>query len=140
MSGDSSTATPTQDPTRQVNGQKVMPRLSVTRVKTTQSGAKMQTYGWIQNDSPFAIEVTGGSVAGQRLAVRQQLEAGRGKEVKLYDGATMTNNRYDDALIDFRIVQNGDYFQQKFHIEYEYQHDGSYLIEELHAEAYTRDT
>lgn len=80
------------------------------------------------------------TIMGQGLSMNYRLAAGQGREVKLYDGPVAQHDKQHQAHLDFKIVQNGDYFQQEFFVEFDPQADGMYLIEELHPEHHVRDT
>lgn len=122
------------DNTRTASGQKVEPEVRVTKLKTTRNGDKMVSYGWVQNNSPFAVEVTKLYIMGRGLAAGTQLGAGQGHDMKLYDGPVASSDRESHAYLDCKIVQNGDYFRQEFFVEYDRQSDGKFLAEELHVE------
>ena len=128
------------DATRTSTGQKVFPELRVTRVKTSRNGDKMTSYAWIQNDSPYVLTLKKFYVLGQGVPMNYQLGSRQGREVKVYDGRVATSDREAHAYMDVMIQQNGDYFQQEFHTEFDRQSDGSYLIEEFHPEEHMRDT
>ncbi len=123
-----------QDITRSSNGQKIEPEVRVTRVKTTRNGDKMVSYAWVQNNSPFAVEVTKFYVMGQGVNTNCLLSPNQGREVKIYDGGVAHNDKEVHAYLDCKIAQNGDYFRQEFFVEFDRQSDGNYLIEELHIE------
>lgn len=127
------------DPTRTSAGHKVHPEVRVTRIKSSRSGDRMQSYGWIQNNATFDIEVTKVHVMGRGMAMGLRLGPGQGREMKLYDGHVGTHD-HDHAYVDFKISSNGDYFQQAFDVELDRQSDGAYLLEEFHPEGHVRDT
>lgn len=134
------TAARTDDPTRHDNGHKVHPEVRVTRVKTSRNGDKMTTYAWVQNESPYAVVLKKFYVMGQGETMNYQLQSGRGREVCVYNGVIAHHDGEHDAHLDLHIEQNGDYFQQEFHVEFDRQSDGTYLIEEFHPEEHVRDT
>lgn len=123
-----------RDATRTETGHKIEPSIRVSRVKTSRNGNKMVSYAWVQNNSAFAVEVTRFYVGGQSAGMNYLLSASQGKEVKIYDGAVKDNDKDHDAYLDCKITQNGDYFRQHFHVEYNRESDGGYVIEELHSE------
>lgn len=77
---------------------------------------------------------------GQSMSTQYQLNPGQGREVQIYSGHVATSEHDADAYVDIMIAQNGDYFQQQFHVEFDRQGDGRYLIEEFHPEEHARDT
>ncbi|KKW03687.1 MAG: hypothetical protein UY35_C0005G0135 [Candidatus Saccharibacteria bacterium GW2011_GWC2_48_9] len=129
---------PTVDAIRQ-NGHKVIPEIRVTRLVSRRNGSNMTTHVWLQNDAPFAVEVRSFRVMGQATSMNYRLEPAQGREVNIYSGPVASHDDEDDAYVDYRIVQNGDYFQQHFHVEFDRQSDGMYLLEELHPE-HVKDT
>ena len=128
------------DPTRSETGHKLHPDMRVSRVKTSRNGDKMTSYSWVQNNSPYAVVLKKFYVMGQGVAMNYVLTPGQGREVKVYDGRIATSEHDAHAYLDIMIEQNGDYFQQEFHVEFDRQADGAYLIEEFHPEAHVRDT
>lgn len=126
------------DVTRQ-DGRKVIPEIRVTRLVSRRNGSNVITHVWLQNDAPFAVEVRSFHVMGRATAMNYRLESTQGKEVQIYSGPVASHDNEDEAYIDYRIVQNGDYFQQHFHVEFVRQSDGTYLLEELHPE-HVKDT
>ena len=130
---------PQVDPTRHDTGHKIHPEIKASRLTTRRSGNTMQTYVWIQNDAPFAIELRSFHIMGHTSSMGYQLAPGRGQQVRIYSGPIAKDESHRDASAEYRIVQNGDYFQQEFHVEFDRQSDGSFLIEELHPEEHIRD-
>lgn len=128
------------DPTRTDTGHKLHPQVRVTRVKTSRSGNRMTSYAWVQNDSPYAVTLKKFYVMGQGSSMNYQLNPGQSREVQVYSGRIATSEHEADAYLDIMIAQNGDYFQQEFHVEFDRQGDGMYLIEEFHPEDHVRDT
>lgn len=132
----------TIDPTRHESGHKIHPQVRITNLKTSRNGARMETYAFIRNDSPYEIEARGIRLMGQNTPLRVSVpSSGTSRsQVKIYSGNIAHNDAENDAHLDFLITSNGDYFQQKFDVEFDRQSDNTYLIEELHAEDYVRDT
>ncbi len=128
------------DPTRHTSGHKVIPQVRVTRLHTRRNGATMTTHVWLQNDAPFAIELRGFRIMGRTTAMNDLLQPGQGREIRIYRGAIARHDKETAAHVDYRIAQNGDYFQQQFFVEFDRQADGMFLIEELHPESHVRDT
>lgn len=121
--------------TRTSTGQKVTPEVRVSRISTRRNGDTMVSHGWVQNNSPLAVELRSLAAMGRTSPMNYHLDSGKGRQVQLYSGPVAQHERdHDDAHIDFRIVQNGDYFRQEFHVEFDRQSDGKFLIEEFHAE------
>lgn len=130
------------DPTRHDNGHKVHPEVTITNLKTSRNGDRMETYAYIRNSSPYEIEARSVSLMGQRNPLRVVVAAGgmSKSQVKLYSGPIARDDNNSDAHLDLLITSNGDYFQQEFDVEFDRQSDGTYLIEELHADNHVRDT
>ena len=127
------------DPTRTSSGHKVVPQIRISKVQAARNGGRMQAYAWIQNDSQLELEITHITTMGQKYTVNQRLSTGQGRQVKVYDGP-IGSKEHEEAYVDYKIIQNGDYFQQEFMVELHRQGDGMYLLEEFHREEYTRDT
>lgn len=128
------------DPTRTDSGIKIFPELKVSRVNTHRNGTAMTTSVWIENEAPFEVELRKFTIMGRSVAMGRRLQPHSGHEEIIYSGAIATDDKHTHASIDYRIVQNGDYFQQEFFVEFDRQADGTYLIEELHPEHHVRDT
>jgi len=126
------------DTTRQ-DGRKVIPEVRVTRLVSRRNGSNMTTHVWLQNDAPFAVEMRNFRIMGRATPMNYRLEPTQGRQVQIFSGPVASHDNDDEAYIDYRIVQNGDYFQQHFHVEFDRQSDGTYLLEELHPE-HVKDT
>lgn len=127
------------DPTRTSNGHKVVPQIRIGKVQAARNGGKMQAHAWIQNDSQLELEITHITTMGQKYTINQRLSTRQGRQIKVYDGP-IGIKEHEEAYVDYKIVQNGDYFQQEFMVELHRQGDGMYLLEEFHREDHTRDT
>lgn len=128
------------DPTRTNTGLKIVPELKVSRLSTRRNGNTMMTSIWIENEAPFEVELRKFTIMGRSVAMGRRLQPHGGHEEMIYSGAIATDDKHTHASVDYRIVQNGDYFQQEFFVEFDRQADGTYLIEELHQEHHVRDT
>lgn len=128
------------DDTRTETGHKVTPEVRVTRVKSTRNGDKKLTYAWFQNHSTYSVVLKKFYVMGRSVSMQVRLGPGEGREVQVYSGGVADNEHDAHAYVDIMIEQNGDYFQQEFHVEFDRQADGTYLIEEFHPESHVRDT
>ncbi len=128
------------DVTRTNSGHKVVPDLKVSNLKTHRNGNSMRTRVWVQNLAAFEVELTRSTVMGQGMNQYERLQAGRGCEIEIYNGQVAKDNKNSRASIDYKIVQNGDYFQKEFDVEFNFESDGVYTLEELHPKNYVRDT
>lgn len=135
-----SAASGQHDPTRTDSGIKIFPELKVSRLSTRRNGNTMMSSMWIENEAPFEIELRKFTIMGQHVAMGRRLQPHGGHEEVIYNGPIATDDKHTHASVDYRIVQNGDYFQQEFFVEFDRQADGTYLIEELHPEHHVRDT
>ena len=113
--------------TQGVSGQKIIPEVEIERVEPHLSGdmKHLDLWGHIKNHSSVEIELTRVQCLRQKSDPNRFLKPRESHEVKLYSGDTPRNDAERKAMLEYKIVANGDYFEAEHAIRYDYdEHDG----------------
>lgn len=116
------------------SGRKVTPQLRVEHCKSYVNGDTMQTMAWLVNNSAYAVKVDKVVLMGSTTHVDRHLDSGEGHQVQLYSGPVAASDHDHKASVYCTIVENGDYFRTDYMVEYNRESNGTYTVEELHAE------
>lgn len=120
----------TSTATRTANGQKIIPEFEVIRIEPHINGDRLEIWAHLKNRSVCEIEVDKINILGQRSSIGRFLKPNEQHEVRIYSGAIPTNDSYHKAELNFKIVENGDYFCADHLIHYHFQ-NGRYIPERL---------
>lgn len=131
-------ADPGKTPT-DAHGNKIIPKLKVSNLRTRRDGNQMTTTVWITNTSNELVRIDSTSVANQKQVSGRELGPGQGYEFLVYRGPVQTSEQYSQAHIVYRLVRSDDLFQEEYFVEYNLESDGAYTLEELHEDGPTRD-
>lgn len=126
----------TSAPPATAKGKKVIPQLSIEHCKSHVDGSHMQVTAWVTNTSAVEIELDKVTILGQKIEIDRRLTPQQSHEIKLYDGEVPTSDSAHKANIYYKTYREGDYFCADYMIEYSYEADGTYTIEDLHPENY----
>ena len=115
---------------------KIIPELEVLRVEPHLSSDSKHLELWVTflNRSEAEIELRNVAVLKQRADVGRFLKPGESHELKVYSGETPTNDAEHRAIVQLKVVENGDYFEADFLIKYHYEqeeHGAVYVPEAL---------
>ncbi|SRR6266496_1376397 len=114
------------------------PQVYVRRTRAQVNGANQDVYCGIYNASRGTVELQDMAVAGRSRRLGGTLRAGEEREYLAYSGPHQTSESYHEAHLNYK-TESGDYFQSMYDVEYSYQADKSYTIEELHLRLPIRD-
>ena len=112
------------------SGPKVIPHVEIERTSSRINGPRMLVTCIIQNNSSGTIELDKIRILGTSRELDSYLRPGEERQYNLYDGNRPGNTNYHVAELYFKD-QSGDYFSADHTIEYEREHDGTYIITEL---------
>ncbi len=131
-------------PYRTESGSKIIPNIGVEKIEPHLSGDMKHIEVWarIKNHSTFEIELRKINFLRQHTDVGRFLKPAEEHEVRIYTGDTPRSDAEHKAEVQFKIVDNDDYFQADFRIEYHYERDEQgefYVPEEFHLIAPIRD-
>lgn len=107
---------------------KIIPEVEIQRVEPHLSSDMKHLDLWahVKNHSPVAVELTRVQCLRQKSDPNRFLKPGESYEVKLYSGDTPHDDAERKALLEYRIVENGDYFEAEHTIRYNYdERDGN---------------
>jgi len=121
-------------------GRKVIPEIECERVEPHLSaeGSHMELWVTLCNKSPFEIEVTDVELLREHNRPGEFLKPGEKYEARIYQGDTPKDDTLDDVIIRYKIVGNGDYFESRNYIEYDFR-DGYYVPREIHQNRSVQD-
>jgi hypothetical protein len=121
------------------SGKKTIPQVTIDHVKSHIQGASIMTTAWVKNLSTLEIELDKITVLGTKKEIDRRLRPQESHEVTIYTGPAPKNDHDHKASLQYKIVENGDYFLAEYMVEFHYESDGTYTIEELHADNVVRD-
>lgn len=116
----SSASTQSQDSFHGASGAKIIPEVVIDRVEPKPSGDTKQLELWVElrNESQFEVEVRKFEILGQSTEPGRFLKPGESYEVKVYHGDTPRTDAEKKAIVQYKIVENGDYFQSDHIVSY----------------------
>ena len=119
------------------SGSKIIPNVTVERLEPHLSSDMKQVEVWahIKNFSRFEVEVRRINFLQQHTEPGRFLKPGESHEIRIYAGDTPRSNAEHKAEVQYKIVDNDDYFQADHRIDYRYErneHGEFYIPEELH--------
>lgn len=115
------------------------PVVYVKRVKTDSNGNNMDVYVQIVNTWPDEVMLDKILVAGKTHEINDFLPGGHEREFHIYSGPRL-EKQYLEALLDYKTVHEGDYFQAVHDVTFTYHAaDRTYIIDEMHLRRPIRD-
>lgn len=124
------------DPAPTASVPKVVPTISITHCKSHINGSRMEVHAWVTNTSAVEIELEKVSLLSQTTQIDRRLNPEQAHEIKLYDGRIPADDSAHKANIYYQDFRANDYFCADFVIEYNFESDGVYTIEDLKPENY----
>jgi hypothetical protein len=121
------------------HGYKIIPHITLDHVKAHRDGDRMTVTAWAINHSNQRVRVDHFVVLGQKQTFQRELSPSEGHELKVYEGPVAPNEYESHAELTFRILGNGDLFKNVYHVEFNRDPDGTFIIEELHDDGPVRD-
>ena len=123
-----------------VKGQaSTFPVVVVKRTRAQLSGKNQNVYCSIVNHSNLAVEVEEIHLNGASRKIGGYLRPGEEREWLCYSGPRRTSEAYKVATLDYKVEQDGDYFQSIYDVEYQIENDRTYSVEELHFRSPIKD-
>lgn len=114
------------------DGHKIIPEVSFEHCQSHVSGDQMEVTVWVTNRSSVRIELDKIVMLGLTTELDRILAPGEARELRFYKGKVPTNDSYDTANLYYKQTSSGDYFCADFTIEYDYDPQGFYKVEEFH--------
>ena len=120
-------------------GRKIIPEIRFEHCKSHINGDDMMVTVWATNTSDLEVEIDKVDMLGVRREIDRFLKPQEAHEILLYKGKIPTDENGHRAILQYKIVENGDCFAAEFRIEYNFESDRRYTVEELHPEPVVRD-
>lgn len=120
-------------------GQKIIPKISISRCQSHMSGDRMQVWVWVKNEAAVPVRLERTTMIGATRQLGNFLSPGEQEQVELYNGSRPRINSYTKAEMYYMQINTNDYFCAEYEVEYEYESDGTYTVSELHPYSYVKD-
>ena len=121
------------------HGNKVIPKIELTNVRSHRKGDTVMVTAWITNRSDQTVKIHDCHLLKQRQQYQRELGPAGAHEFTLYQGSLPRDEAEHYAEITYSITANGDEFQRRYLIEYYRENDGGILVDELHDDGPVRD-
>ena len=121
------------------HGKKIIPHVGIEHVTSHINGSSFTTTAWIKNLSTLEIELDKITVLSTKNEIDRRLRPGQAHQVTLYKGQSLKNDHDHKAILQYKIVENGDYFSVEYTVEFKYESDGTYTIKALRSSYGVRD-
>lgn len=109
-----------------------IPELEVENCESDINGSEMLVTAWVTNRSSEEIEVDKIVMLGLTTEIDRIFSPGQAHELKLYKGKVPTSDSYHTANLYYKRRSDGNYFCADFRLEYDFDRQGLYKVEELH--------
>lgn len=113
------------------HGNKIIPEAEIIGCETHLRGDNCEVWANIKNHSELEIELDRIMVLGHKKELDRRLLPGDEHEFNVFTGALPRNDNSREAELYYKNVKTGDYFCARHIIEYQYESDGTYMIEEM---------
>lgn len=113
------------------DGHKHIPVAAVTNVKTTQSGDHIEVWATVTNQSEREVRLDKIILLGTTFAMNYPLHGGSQRVFRVYSGPQMKHDSYKKADLYYQDVLANDYFMAEHFVEYRYESDGTYDINDF---------
>lgn len=120
-------------------GRKIIPEIRLEHCKSHLNGSTIMVTAWVTNMGQVEVELYKVEMLDMKYELDRFLKPGQAHEVILYNGPIPQDESDHKAVLEYKIVENGDYFDAEFMIEYGLESNGVYIIKELHPNPVIRD-
>lgn len=118
---------------------KIIPEVAIEHVTSHLHGGTFITTAWIKNLSKFEIELDKITALSIKIEIDRRLRPQQAHEITLYNGPILKDDHNHKAILQYKIVENGDYFSAEYTVEFKYESDGTYIIKALRPNYGVRD-
>lgn len=112
-------------------GYKHIPVAAATNVKSTQNGNHIELWVTITNQSDRDLRLDKMTLLGTRFELNYPLSVGAQRVFRVYSGPQMSNDSYKKAELYYQDVQTNDYFRADHLVDYRYESDGTYDVNDF---------
>lgn len=117
---------------------RTFPVVYVKRTITRQNGPNQQVSVRILNTFPQEIELDKIRLMNTSRDLKTKLRPNEEREFMVFQGPRLPREQYREALLDYKTI-DGDYFESIHDVEFQYESDKTYSVEELHLKMPIRD-
>jgi hypothetical protein len=121
------------------NGKKIIPQVEVGQVESHIQGDTITVTAWVKNLSGFAIELDKITILSRKTELDRPLSPQQAHEVTLYKGSLLKSDNDHKVVLQYKIVENGDYFSVEYVCEFKYESNGTYTVKALRPAYGVRD-
>lgn len=122
------------DPFHDQSGRKIVPEVEIEHIEAHESDDRKHLELWahLKNHSVFEVEVTRVNCLRQHIEPKRFMRPGEVHEVRIYQGGMPKNDAEHKCEVQYKLCDNGDYFQADHVIRYHYERDddGEYYLPE----------
>jgi hypothetical protein len=109
-------------------GQEVYPNLQIIRSGVHESGGEyLDLWVTIKNNSDRTVELETTDVVGQKQRCAHRFVPGQQRQIEVYKGPIPQNDYYKYAILYFKEMPSGHYFNSVHQIIYHIEHSTRYL-------------
>ncbi len=112
-------------------GRKVIPEIEIENVVSHRQGSSLTVTAWIKNHSSVEIELDKINILSKKSEIDRRLRPGEAYQVTLYRGNVLKHEHDHKASLQYKIIENGDYFLANYSVEFKYESDGTYTIKRI---------
>ena len=120
-------------------GKKIIPEVEIGQVASHIQGDTITVTAWIKNISVFAIELDKITMLSRKTELDRPLSPQQAHEVTLYKGSVLKTDGDHKVVLQYKIVENGDYFSVEYVCEFKYESNGTYTVKALRPAYGVRD-
>lgn len=113
------------------HGNKHIPVAAVINVRPDNSGASVELWATIKNQSDRELSLDKITLLGTLFRLNYPLAPGAQRVFKVYSGPQLTHDNYKKAELYYKDVPTGDYFRADHLLEYKYESDKTYDVNDM---------
>lgn len=119
------------------NGRKILPVVTIKRLEFSQNGTTIRYDFEIHNESDRRLELDKIVMFQRNHELDRWMNPGEGREIEVYSGPAHPQKPDDKVQVHYKD-ERGDYFMAQFWVDF-MQHDGYYVIHQVHNDGQIRD-
>lgn len=124
-------AGPVQDSLVDEHGNKHIPIATVINVRPDNNGSSVDLWATIKNQSDRELLLDKITLLGTQFQLNYPLMPGAQRVFKVYSGPQLTHDNYKKAELYYKDVPTGDYFRADHLLEYKYEADKTYDVNDM---------
>ncbi len=113
------------------NAKKIIPQIQLDHCKSRINGSEIEVIVWATNRSSVVIELDKITMLGATTELDRILSPNEGHEIRIFKGKVPTTDDDETARLQYKQIDNGDYFRADFILEFNYNSQNFYEIEDI---------